>query len=75
MRNGGTLKGMEELMKEFGAEVVAKGVFIETNHADAKQIDNYISLIHVDTRESKRLYAPIKKFFHKETTLRGINEK
>lgn len=51
MRAGGTLKGMEDLMKEFDAKVIAKAVFmeLETEHKDAK---DYFSLMTLkDTSE------------------------
>jgi len=58
MRKGGTLKGMEELMKEFSAEVVARGVFMEANPNEKKDIDNYISLIHIQNQKEKKLIVP-----------------
>ena len=36
MRGGGTIKGMMELMTEFGAEVIGTGVFISTSTARRK---------------------------------------
>lgn len=48
MRGGGTIKGMMQLMKEFGAEVIGKGVFISTTNPTEKMVDDYISLIQID---------------------------
>ena len=48
MRGGGTIKGMIELMNEFGAEVIGKGVFISTTNPIKKMVDDYISLIQID---------------------------
>lgn len=48
MRGGGTIKGMEELMKEFHAEVIGKGVLISTKEPQKKLVDNYISLLELD---------------------------
>lgn len=36
MRGGGTIKGMMQLMNEFGAEVIGKGVFISTTNPTQK---------------------------------------
>lgn len=48
MRGGGTIKGMMQLMNEFGAEVIGKGVFISTSNPTEKMVDDYISLIQID---------------------------
>ena len=44
MRAGGTLKGMEDLMKEFDAKVVAKAVFMELE-TPRKDTTGYFSLM------------------------------
>lgn len=48
MRGGGTIKGMMQLMNEFGAEVIGKGVFISTAKPTEKMVKDYISLIKID---------------------------
>lgn len=48
MRGGGTIKGMTELMTEFGAEVIGTGVFISTTNPTEKMVKDYISLIQID---------------------------
>ena len=48
MRGGGTIKGMMELMHEFGAEVIGTGVFISTTNTTDKMVKDYISLIQID---------------------------
>ncbi|MEF9992561.1 MAG: pur operon repressor [Paraclostridium sp.] len=48
MRGGGTIKGMMQLMHEFGAEVIGKGVFISTTNPTEKMVEDYISLIQID---------------------------
>ena len=48
MRGGGTIKGMMELMHEFGAEVIGTGVFISTTNPTEKMVKDYISLIQID---------------------------
>lgn len=54
MRRGGTLRGMEELMKEFNARVVAKGVFMEVNPGEDKEIKDHTSLIHMIQKDGQR---------------------
>ncbi len=44
MRAGGTFKGMEDLMKEFDAKVIAKAVFVELA-TDKKDASDYFSLM------------------------------
>lgn len=53
MRGGGTIKGMMQLMNEFGAEVIGKGVFISTTNPTQKMVEDYISLIEIDVVNSK----------------------
>lgn len=48
MRGGGTIKGMMQLMNEFGAEVIGRGVFISTTNPTQKMVEDYISLIEID---------------------------
>ena len=48
MRGGGTIKGMMELMHEFGAEVIGTGVSISTTNPTEKMVKDYISLIQID---------------------------
>ncbi|HEV8354531.1 MAG TPA: pur operon repressor [bacterium] len=45
LRAGGTARGVVELMREFQAQVVGVGVFIETAIPAEKVIDRYVSLI------------------------------
>jgi purine operon repressor len=64
MRGGGTLRGMEALMKEFKAEVIAKGILISTMEPSRKLIDDYISLLelaNVDEETGKINVFPNKK--------------
>lgn len=57
MRGGGTIKGMMQLMNEFGAEVIGKGVFISTNNPTQKMVEDYISLIEIDVVNSEVVSA------------------
>lgn len=45
MKAGGTAKGMQDMMKEFKAEVVGTGVLIATKEPEEKLVDNYLSLL------------------------------
>ncbi len=46
LRGGGTARGVYDLMREFRAEVVGIGVFIDTPTPREKMVDRYVSLIH-----------------------------
>ncbi|KXZ40607.1 purine operon repressor, PurR [Alkalithermobacter thermoalcaliphilus JW-YL-7 = DSM 7308] len=62
MRGGGTLKAMEDLMKEFNAKVIGKGVFIAMAEPKEKQVDDYVSLIDFQIVEDKMQITPNKDF-------------
>lgn len=47
MRGGGTLTGMEELVKEFKGTVAGMCVLCETKYASQKVVDDYQSLIKI----------------------------
>ena len=66
MRGGGTIKGMTDLMTEFGAEVVGTGVFISTTQPEEKMVKNYISLIELDVQGDKISVQPNLKTFKDE---------
>ena len=66
MRGGGTIKGMTQLMNEFGAEVIGTGVFITTSTPEKKLVDDYISLIEIDTKENEMIVKPNLKTFKDE---------
>ena len=76
MRGGGTIKGMIELMNEFGAEVIGKGVFISTNNPIKKMVDNYISLIQIDVinNEVVSVEPNLQTFREEYWTTKDINE-
>lgn len=48
MRGGGTLKGMQDLMQEFAAEVLATAVLISTKKPEGKMVKDYISLLELN---------------------------
>jgi len=45
MKAGGTAKGILDLMREFGSEVINNGVLIATSEPKQKLVDNYIALL------------------------------
>ncbi|MBD5431975.1 MAG: pur operon repressor [Lactobacillus sp.] len=47
MRGGGTLTGMEELVKEFNCHVAGMAVLCESKYASRKVVDDYQSLIKI----------------------------
>ncbi|MEG1284429.1 MAG: pur operon repressor [Romboutsia sp.] len=63
MRGGGTIKGMIDLMTEFGAEVVGTGVFISTITPEKKMVQDYISLIQLDVNGDTIIVEPNLKTF------------
>ncbi|CEH32639.1 pur operon repressor [Romboutsia lituseburensis] len=77
MRGGGTIKGMMDLMTEFGAEVIGTGVFISTMEPEAKMVKDYISLIQLDVNGDIITVEPNLKTFkdeYKNEDLEGISE-
>ena len=65
MRGGGSLKGMEDLMTEFKATVIGKGVLITTKDPEEKLVGDYISLIElneVNEKDNTIVVAPNKEF-------------
>lgn len=66
MRGGGTIKGMVDLMNEFGAEVIGTGVFISTTNPTEKMVEDYISLIQLDVTKDEITVEPNLKTFKDE---------
>lgn len=66
MRGGGTLKGMKDLMYEFGAQVIGTGVFISTTKPQEKMVKDYISLIELDDNGENIIAKPNFKTFKDE---------
>lgn len=58
MRGGGTLKGMQDLMREFDAEVIATGVLISTKKPKEKMVSQFISLLELDETFSENFVRP-----------------
>ena len=66
MRGGGTIKGMTQLKNEFGAQVIGTGIFITTSTPEEKLVEDYISLIEIDTRGNEIIVKPNLKTFKDE---------
>jgi HTH-type transcriptional regulator, purine operon repressor len=49
MKGGGTAKGIYDMMQEFNVEVIGTAVVIETKEPTEKLVDNYISLLILDS--------------------------
>jgi len=66
MRGGGTIRGMIDLMNEFGAEVIGTGVFISKATPKNKLVDDYISLIQLNVEDDVITVEPNLKTFKDE---------
>lgn len=53
MKAGGTMKGMMNLTKEFGAAVAGMAVFVEKKDEQPKLVDHYISLLKLSIIEQE----------------------
>ncbi len=60
MKGGGTCKGMEDMMREFNAHVVGTAVVIETKEPEKKLVDDYISLLVLNSINFKEGIIEIK---------------
>lgn len=60
MRGGGTLNGMNELMKEFSVKVISSAVIMSTKEPLEKKINNCISLITIEEEGGKIIARPNK---------------
>lgn len=61
MKAGGTARGMIDLLREFHAEVVGVGIFVETAITEEKLVHDYVSLARltrVDEQEKKVTIEP-----------------
>jgi len=60
MRGGGTAKGINELAKEFECEVAGIGVLIETAQPEKKLVDNYFSVLTLNSVSGEEGIIDIK---------------
>lgn len=54
LKGGGTARGVETLMAEFGAEIVGTGVLVATGEPEAKLVNDYIPLVVLDNVDADR---------------------
>ena len=61
------------LIDDFMREVVARGVFMEANPNEKKEIDNYISLIHIQSQGDEKIIVPNQKVLDCNTTSKSVS--
>lgn len=69
MRAGGSVKGISDILAEFGIETVGTGVMIATVHPEKKKVDDYIPLVYLGEVDEKTGHIdaiPNKLFFSKK---------
>lgn len=69
MRAGGSVKGISDILAEFGIETVGSGVMIATLQPKKKKVDDYTPLVYLgDVDEKTRAIdaVPNKAFFSKK---------
>ena len=54
MRAGGSMKGIEEILGEFDAEVVGMGVAVASKEPSKKKVDNYISIVTLESIDENK---------------------
>ncbi|EAK8955542.1 pur operon repressor, partial [Listeria monocytogenes] len=47
MKAGGTINGMKNLLEEFNAHLVGIGVLVESEYAEERLVDDYVSLVKI----------------------------
>lgn len=64
MKGGGTALGIKALLKEFNSELVGIGVLVDNNGVDKKLIDNYVSIVELNSVDSNLIadVQPSKMF-------------
>jgi purine operon repressor len=53
MKAGGTALGMQDLMKEFKAQVLGLGILVGTTNPGEKLVDNYLALLELEALDAK----------------------
>lgn len=69
MKGGGTINGMKSLIEEFGAELVGTTVFAESNFSGRKQVEDYYSLLCVESvdTQTKTIQVVPGTYFQEES--------
>ena len=64
MKGGGTMNGMEELVKEFECHVVGRCVLCETQFKEPRRVADYLSLININRVDTtnKKIEANVGNF-------------
>lgn len=64
MKGGGTALGIKELLKEFNSELVGIGVLVDNNQVDKKLVDEYVSIVELNSVEKNSIIdiEPSKMF-------------
>ncbi|SQC70111.1 Pur operon repressor [Listeria fleischmannii subsp. fleischmannii] len=47
MKAGGTVNGMKNLLEEFNANLVGIAVLVESEYAEERLVDDYVSLVKI----------------------------
>lgn len=63
MKAGGTIKGINDMMNEFNAEVAGVGIFVSTKSPEKKLVDDYISLIKLEAVDEQNGKIYLKSNF------------
>lgn len=66
MKGGGTAKGMQELMQEFGAQVVGTGVVVSTKEPREKLVQDYYSLLKLISIDEAKKGISIEPIGHEQ---------
>lgn len=69
MRAGGSVKGIADILAEFGIETVGTGVMIATVQPKKKKVDDYMPLVYLGDVDEKTRHVnaiPNKPFFSKK---------
>jgi purine operon repressor len=61
MKAGGTVAGMQNLLKEFQANVAGIGVLVEALNAEERLVEDYVSLIKLSEVNEKEQLISVEK--------------
>ncbi len=66
MKAGGTINGMISLLSEFRANVVGIGVLVESEEAEERLVDEYVSLVKLTSVNVKEKQITVEEgnYFH-----------
>jgi purine operon repressor len=61
MKAGGTVNGMKNLLEEFNAEMKGIGVLVESENAEERLVDDYVSLLKLSDVNEKNKQISLKE--------------